>query len=100
MVLVLMSSGALACSESHEYVEMSRTEVTAKVDSVFPLAGQYRHLANVSARLSDGQAILMTIPDNSVAPGARLRVEKIIFEDLLQNGEPSVQYDFLEIQTD
>ena len=98
--LMLLSSGALACSETHDYVETSRIEMTAKVASVFMLTGQHSHLVNVSARLSNGHAILLTIPGEAVAPGKRLMVEEVIFEDRLQNGEPAVQYDFVEIHTD
>ena len=96
----LAVSGALACSEAHEYVETARTEFIAKVDSVFSLSGQYGHLVNVSARLPDRNTFLITIPDKSIAPGSRLKVEKITLEDRLQNGEAWIQYQLVDVGGD
>ncbi len=99
-ILMLFSSSVLACSEAHDYVETSRTRTTADITSVIALSGKYSHLANVSARLSNGRAIILTVPGKTVTPGKRLIVEEIVLEDSLKNGDPAVQYDFVRLLAD
>ncbi len=102
LVFTLLSSSALACSEphEHEYVETSRTRLTADVASIAVLTGNNSHLVNVSARLANGHAFMLTIPGETVAHGKRLVVEKVILEDLLKNGDPSVSYQFIRVHSD
>ena len=99
-ILTLFSSNVLACSEAHDYVETSRTRTTADVTSVFTLSGKYSHLANVSARLSNGHAIILTVPGETVTPGKRLIVEEVVLKDSLKNGDPAVKYDFVRLFAD
>jgi hypothetical protein len=100
LAFTLLSSSALACSEPHEYVETSRTRMTADIASISALTGHNSHLVNVSARFSSGHMFMLTIPGESVAPSKRLVVEKIVLEDLLKNGDPSVKYHFIGIDSD
>lgn len=98
---MLWSAGALACSDSHDYVETSRTRVTYDIASVFALTGPNSHLANVTAMRENGHMILLTIPGQSAAAGGRLVVEEVRLEDRSnKHGAPVFKYDFVEAYAD